>query len=125
MTSPVKPDPIGDGEVAKAVERLNVELGRKHDCSVCDGDGKVQRRDPPYGIRDCGGCDATGERYDLHPTFRRDLSTLLTAYASLVEEREKVFREGYDAGTCDGQALDAINNPDAAWADFQAREMKP
>lgn len=36
---------------------------------------------------------------------------------------EAAYREGYDAGTCDGQALDAVNDPDSAWADSQARAL--
>ena len=36
---------------------------------------------------------------------------------------EKAFREGYEAGTCDGQALDAINDPDDAWLTSETRSL--
>ena len=73
----------------KAVERLEARGSEKRDCSVCDGYGKVQRYDPPYGQRDCGGCDATGERHVLDQRFREDLRRTLNA---LREQGEALAR---------------------------------
>jgi len=66
-------------ELERAVERVEKRWSEMRDCSVCDGYGKVQRHEHPYGQRDCGGCDATGERHVIDQPFRADLRLILSA----------------------------------------------
>jgi hypothetical protein len=71
--------PTGGEATGAAVERLEARISEERDCSVCDGYGKTQRHDPPYGQRDCGGCGATGKILVLDRSLRADIRAILAA----------------------------------------------
>lgn len=75
--SPAVQPAAGREEIA----RLRAAAEQKCDCSVCDGEGQVQRYDPPYGLRKCGGCDGTGERYVLPSQLREDILAAISTPA--------------------------------------------
>lgn len=84
MTHSTTTPSLEGAAVTSAVERVRSEMALVRDCTVCDGDGTVQRHDPPYGQRQCGGCQGTGTRPVMGNNALRDaLTTILSDHARL------------------------------------------